>query len=411
MKYIFLALGLLCNIAATAQKAVVYDVAITNVQIIDVVTGSIQPGNIGLRANAIAYTGTQKIKGKQTINGKGGYAMSALYDMHVHYPTSNTQLFFDLCLAHGITNIRMMNSEPEALRFREANRNSIPNLYIAYPVREDTIITDFTAFVQRTAGYDFIKTFSLKDGNYFAPLMQAAAAANKTVCGHALGNVNPFALIASGYKSIEHVGYFDRATPTRIDSLLAAARQSDIYFCPTLDWELKAYHAFNKDTLPFTRPDYLGNRLYKTLWDSLYATAHNSFGANLRQYQQYASNMHDKKIGILTKMFAAGLRIIAGSDAEEPYQLPGQSLFNELYLIKETGVSNLAILQTATTNPARYFNTPANAQLQVGSPANIILLQKNPIADLYHLETITHTIMRGKVYEKNKVLAKWLSNK
>jgi imidazolonepropionase-like amidohydrolase len=385
-----------------------YDLAVLNASLIDVHTGAVTVKNVGISRGIIRSVQSGAVKARKTINAKGMYLLPGLSDMHVHYPAADTRLFFDLCVANGITSIRMMNSEPAALTFKEKYEEFIPKLYIGFPLRDDRVIDNADTFMDSIAGYDFVKIFSLKTGAYFQPLMAAAAKRNKPVCGHALANVDAAVLMNAGYRSIEHLGYFDRAGKNKLDSLLNIAAASDIYFCPTLDWELKAYHAFNKDSLPFTATDYLGTKLYRPKWDSLYAEATKSFGANAPGYQQYAKNQHDKKITILKQLFARQLRVIAGSDAEEPYQLPGQALLDELYLLKKTGVSNLTVLQTVTLNPARYFGDKQEARIIVGSPANLVLLQKNPLDDLKNLETSTLTIMRGQVFEKKKLIAKWI---
>jgi imidazolonepropionase-like amidohydrolase len=395
-------------LAAGNAQAQQYDLAVLNASIIDVHTGALVVKNIGISGGVIRSVQSGAVKARKTIDAKGMYLLPGLSDMHVHYPAADTRLFFDLCVANGITRIRMMNSEPAALAFREKYGQFIPKLHIGFPLRDDRVIDNADIFMDSIAAYDFVKIFSLKTGTYFQPLMAAAAKRKKPVCGHALANVDAAVLMNAGYRSIEHLGYFDRAGKNRLDSLLNIAAANDIYFCPTLDWELKAYHAFNKDSLPFTDAGYAGKKLYPKKWDSLYADATKSFGANAPRYQQYAQGQHDKKIGILKQLFAQQLRVIAGSDAEEPYQLPGQALLDELYLLKKTGVSNLTVLQTATLNPARYFGDVEEARIATGSPANMVLLQKNPLDDLKNLETATVTIMRGQVFEKKKLLAKWL---
>jgi imidazolonepropionase-like amidohydrolase len=390
---------------ALAQQ---YELAVLNATLIDVHTGKLSVKNIGISGGIIRSVQTGAVKARRTIDAKGMYLLPGLSDMHVHYPAADTRLFFDLCVANGITRIRIMNSEPAALAFREKYEQAIPKLYIGFPLRNDRVIDNADTFMDSIAHYDFVKIFSLKTGTYFQQLMAAAAKRKKPVCGHALANVDAATLMNAGYHSIEHLGYFDRAGKSRLDSLLNIALANDIYFCPTLDWELKVYHAFNKDSLPFTDADNLGKKLYSRKWDSLYADATNSFGANATRYRQFAHTQHDKKIGILKQLFARQLRVIAGSDAEEPYQLPGQALLDELYLLKKTGVSNLTVLQTATLNPARYFGDKQEARIITGSPANLVLLQKNPLDDLKNLETATLTIMRGQVFEKKRLLAKWI---
>jgi hypothetical protein len=56
---------------------------------------------------------------------------------------------------------------------------------------------------------------------------------------------------------------------------------------------------------------------------------------------------------IVGGMYRAGVPLLAGTDAMNPYCLPGFSLHDELALMVESGLSALAALQTATNNPAK----------------------------------------------------------
>lgn len=62
-----------------------------------------------------------------------------------------------------------------------------------------------------------------------------------------------------------------------------------------------------------------------------------------------------KEREIIRAMRRAGVKFLAGSDAPNPYSVPGFGLHDELTLLVETGFSPLEALQTVTVNPAEYL--------------------------------------------------------
>jgi imidazolonepropionase-like amidohydrolase len=59
-------------------------------------------------------------------------------------------------------------------------------------------------------------------------------------------------------------------------------------------------------------------------------------------------------------MHRAGVEILAGVDHPFPFCFPGFSVHDELALLVEAGLTPMEALQTATRNPARYLDRPAD---------------------------------------------------
>jgi hypothetical protein len=219
------------------------------------------------------------------------------------------------------------------------------------------------------------------------------------VCGHPLGKAVPATkLLVSGYKSMEHVGYFDKAkTPEALDSLIDLAVKNSVFVCPTLDWVMMAYHAVAKDSFQYRAGYAVGNKLYANVWDTTYNNTHTQLGIQAEQYKNYAIADIAKKIGILTKMRAKGVKIIAGSDAEEPYQTPGFSLLDELKLIQKAGFTNAELLQMVTTNADLFWNKKTKQ-------TDYILLSKNPLENIENIGTVEYVIKGSEVIDTKKLL-------
>ena len=54
-------------------------------------------------------------------------------------------------------------------------------------------------------------------------------------------------------------------------------------------------------------------------------------------------------------MRRAGVRFMAGTDAPNPFVIPGGSLHDELELLVQAGLTPMEALQSATRNPAEYL--------------------------------------------------------
>ena len=75
---------------------------------------------------------------------------------------------------------------------------------------------------------------------------------------------------------------------------------------------------------------------------------------------------------------------------------------DEYLLLQRAGLGLGAILTMLTTAPARRFNAGAGAGLvAVGSPADLVVLDGDPAAEIRSLARVRYTIRRGRVlYER-----------
>jgi imidazolonepropionase-like amidohydrolase len=403
MRILFIGIAFLLSFYTFAQKAD-FDVVITNVNFIDVNRNKvIAEKDIVIKDGNMILTkiDPKKLKYKIIIDGKGKYIIPSLYDMHVHFPEQNAERFFQLQTAAGITNCRIMKSTKETVAFSKKAKN-IPTMKISYNFFGDETykIDSIPVIIKslKAKGYDFIKVFGVKDEAYFDAIMTSAKTNNIMVCGHALGKVPAKKLLASGYKSIEHVGYFDKAkTPEALDSLIDLAIKNNVFVCPTLDWVTMAYQAVNKDSFQYRAGYAIGTKLYGTEWDTTYTNNAKQLGTQAKQYKDFADKDITKKIAILAKMRAKGVKIIAGSDAEEPYQTPGFSLLDELRLIQKAGFTNAELLQMVTSNADLFWNKKTKQ-------TDYILLSKNPLENIENIGTVEYVIKGSEVIDAKKLL-------
>ena len=92
----------------------------------------------------------------------------------------------------------------------------------------------------------------------------------------------------------------------------------------------------------------------------------------------------------------AGVKVNLGAHG----QLQGLGAHWELWLLHQGGMTNMEALEAATINGARYIGAGNEiGSLKEGKLADIIVLDKNPLEDIRNSESVTHTMVNGRLYD------------
>ena len=84
-----------------------------------------------------------------------------------------------------------------------------------------------------------------------------------------------------------------------------------------------------------------------------------------------------------------------------PQCFPGFGLHDELALLVDAGLSPLAALQAATRNAADFMGQlDRRGTIEVGKTADLVLLDKDPLADIHNTRSIQAVVLRGKLYSR-----------
>ena len=109
----------------------------------------------------------------------------------------------------------------------------------------------------------------------------------------------------------------------------------------------------------------------------------------------------------LKKLENAGITIAAGTDAGNIGTIHGPALFREFQLMKEAGLTNMQILQSATVNAAKLFGGDTGAhigKIDNGYFADLVILKSNPVDDIANASDIDTVIKNGVVYPADSIL-------
>lgn len=107
-------------------------------------------------------------------------------------------------------------------------------------------------------------------------------------------------------------------------------------------------------------------------------------------------NSHILTSKSVNKLAEKGVKVNLGAHG----QLQGLGAHWELWSLAQGGMSNHEALKAATIYPAQYIGTADDiGSLKVGKLADLIILDKNPLEDIRNSESITHTMVNGRLYE------------
>jgi imidazolonepropionase-like amidohydrolase len=106
----------------------------------------------------------------------------------------------------------------------------------------------------------------------------------------------------------------------------------------------------------------------------------------------------------LKKMIDGGITIVAGTDAGNIGTQHASSLFDELKAMKQSGLSNWQIIQSATINPTKILDKQDSlGSIAVGKKADLVLLNANPVEDLDNITNINLVINKGNEIDVGEI--------
>lgn len=379
--------------------------------------------------------------GASLVDGRGKYLMPGLADMHVHVQSEGELL---LAVAHGVTTMRDMFGSPYKVVWRERiARGDLlgPTLYAAGPIvdgaRPDmgqmtSVRTaedaERAVSEQKERGYDFIKVYHNLSREAYAAVVAAARRHSLPVAGHVTNAVGLLGALDAGQQCIEHLdGYtyamqridspyapgagrkpqsgndylksIDFIEEGRIPALAAATRAKGVWNCPTLiayeTWGLTVEEARARASRPemrFVHPLLMEQWSPRNQPEVPYSDSIQSDADAALMKRRVAVHMK------LTKALQdAGAGLLLGTDAGVPYAIPGVSAIEELELMVSAGLTPYQALRAGTRNAAEYMNALGQfGTVTVGTRADLILLEGNPLQDVANLRQLAGVMLRGR---------------
>jgi imidazolonepropionase-like amidohydrolase len=407
------------SIAVTTQAP---RLAITNVNVVDVVNGRIVPNSTvvvtGDTIISVTQTETAPPDGRR-IDGERKFLIPGLWDMHAHIQ-GNEQAWLPLYVANGVTGIRDMGSDLDfILDMREATASGRiigPRIVAAGPILDDAPgdwpfrmrvrnADEGRAAVRllKKRGVDLIKVHNNTPRDVFFAITGEAREQNLPVAGHVPFKVTIQEGVDAAMASIEHL-----SEDGRVWKACSGGAEYRPEVCRPFFEILANRRVWQTPTLiAMAEMPVIGTPASAISRDQLAY-------ANKRFLEMHAGNQglfikRPEVLGIFKNlaevaklvtrdMAAAGVGILAGCDA----MIAGFCVHDELGLMVDAGMAPVAALQTATINPARYLGREMTlGTIEPGRSADLVLLDANPLDDIANIRRIRAVIAAGRFFDRS----------
>lgn len=370
------------------------------------------------------------------IDGRGRFAIPGLIDAHVHlmhvldFANISGDEILPLYLAAGVTTVRSTGDEVVAatLIARHASQNPAwcPRVFTCSPVFDGVppVHSDIGRGIgdptQVPAIIDEMRRWNVTTVKIYAGTGRSVG---KAIIEESHRHQLPVAAHLSGYAAqqaiddgvdcLEHiVSVFDFSIPAEIASKAGHRSWVDLNNpkCVALMEQLANHKTYVDPTLVVLRnmillPDLpevkeaSDNSLVPKRLQDFWPTYLRKNGCPQGGGEVPGRRQTFAKYQELTGMlFRAGVPLLVGTDAPEPYVTPGFSLHQELELLVESGMPPAAVLSAATLTNATALGQAAKlGSISPGKFADVVLLAANPLDDIRHTRQIDLVIHGGTI--------------
>ncbi len=413
----------------------------------------------GNRIEAVLQNVTFELpQGATVINGYGKWVVPGLVDSHVHFFQSGNlytrpdaadfnavvpyaeetarnkarlDATFKVWLASGVTGVVDIGGPfwNFDVRDRAAATVAAPRMAVAGPlismiadppldlgdppiIRIDTVeAARALAARQLARNADYIKVWFIHQrGDDLAAQEaivkaagDAAHAAGRRLAVHATELVIAKAALRAGADLLVH-SVFDQPVD---EEFIALAKQNRALYCPTLFVELGYPLALSNQWRATPEELLRADPEILAAMDDLNGMPADKRPEVVSKLMAAAKTPDPPRIAMenLKTMTDAGVTIVMGTDAGNIGTLHGPSIYREMRLMQESGLTPLEVLRSATTNGVQALGLAGKTGvIAPGMLADLVVLDANPLEDVGNLARVHRVIKDGKVYDPEALM-------
>ncbi|HLX92566.1 MAG TPA: amidohydrolase family protein [Puia sp.] len=392
-------------------------IAITGGTVVDVVNQKETPNTTVIIENGkiamVGPAGSTKIPDHaKIIHAEGKFVLPGLWDMHAHFEQAEWGPAY---LAAGVTTVRDCGNEfdyinaiqhaidngsgvgPHILKAGIIDGKGKFSLGVIQADNEEEAIQAVDRY--KDNGFVQIKIYSSVKPVVVKAICTEAHRLGLTVTGHIPEGMNLIQGVDSGMDMVNHIEYvmgvekMDFKSP-RIDfadstnrSLFAFMKEHHVVIDPTLGVFEMVFRSL-KDPITDIEPAFSTLPApYQAIFVNMGMSP--ARAKTMKPYMEFAKQtvkaLHDN-----------GITIVAGTDQG----FPGFSVWRELELYVESGLTPGEALQTATIVPARVMHIDDRfGSVEAGKNADVVIDDADPLVSISNIRKISVVIKDGNVYD------------
>ena len=461
LRSVFLAMALLVPLAGEAQSIAIVGATVIHPER-ELPAAIARDQTVLISGNRIQRIGPSRStpvpKGATRIDAAGKWVIPGLVDGHVHFFQSGNlytrpdvadfnavvpyekevarnkarlPATFKVWLASGVTSVVDIGGPMWNFEMRDAARKSAaaPRVAVAGPlismierpkldlgdppIIKVTTPDEARALVQRELAHkpDFIKVWFIHrpedDLTAQEAIVKATADAAHTggvrLAVHATELIVAKAALRAGADYLVH-----SVEDEPVDAeFLALAKRNRALYCPTLFVVLGYRYALSNTWQPTAEERRLADPQILAAMGDLARIPPEKLP------ERVAKAIAERKPPALSPIEAANLRavwdagipVVMGTDAGNIGTLHGPSVFREMALMDEAGLTPMQVLRAATVNGAKAMGMERDSgTLAPGKLADLLILDANPLTDVANLSRIHRVVKDGKLYAPDELM-------
>ena len=446
MKLFFVSL-VACLLAATVYSQ---PVVIRGATVIDVNSGKkllnrtiVMDG--GRITSVVPGRGSRVPANAKVVDADGKFVIPGLWDMHVHYfnnysrvGTDNKDSYGPLFLANGVTGLRDMASDlddrtkskawaklmdagaagPRVVVGSNILDGDPPFLPGMFSVK-DAKAARAAVRLMKLQGATYIKVYWNLSPAAYAAIADEAKKLNIPFAGHVPFQLSAFTVSAAGQKSIEHLTGIVETCSSREDELRKKEWTPEVQKeitatfdrgkCRRLYREFAKNGTYNVPTMVLHRgmqkydvPEFRSRASLGYISNTEIKEWETSPQLNRDMTKAERGKIFDEIVDVVREMHKSGVPLLAGTDNNNPFVVPGFDLHDELELFVAAGLTPLQALKTATVNPAKYLGlTNQFGAVRRGMTADLVLLDADPTIDIRNTRKIFAVVSNGNYFGRS----------
>lgn len=368
-------------------------------------------------------------KEAKVIEGKGKFLIPGIAEMHAHVPPSDDieamKEVLLLFAVNGITTIRGMLGHPRHLELREGIKKGTiigPAFYTSGPsLNGNSAPTPEAAAKlvreQKAAGYDFLKIHPGIKLDAFKAMAATAKEVAIPFAGHVPADVGIWNAIDLGILTIDHMdGFVEALVPgkerftegshglfateifgeanlSHISKLMQALKQNKTWVVPTQALAVRWLSPIQSATQRAAEPEmqYMSPKTVAG-WTRTKQNMESGPGYKKEAMPQYIALRNQ----LIKACQDAGVPLLLGSDAPQVFNVPGFSTHHELKYLVDAGLTPYQALYSGTVAVGKFYGREKLGTIQKGAPADLVLLEANPLEEIENIKRIDGVVLAGK---------------